>query len=229
MSGRIGMSLASTVSRVIDVPATHSSGVERTWPAWTDAISSSVEAKMRAADVARCSASFGWTTAPGRSDERRPTTASDAGRRRRPCSSAARRRPGPRPIAEARVDDRQRATTTARRADGRHQDERDEQAAEDGPGVLDGEQRARLRARPRSPRRAAAPTAVGNAMPSTIVTGSTTRTTLPNSARSVSSGLPGSSGSGRPRTPTRPTSASAATSDLGRSASSRTGRAGAAG
>ena len=45
MSGRIGISLASTVSSVIDVPATHSSGVERIWPAWTDAISSSVEAK----------------------------------------------------------------------------------------------------------------------------------------------------------------------------------------
>ena len=41
MSGRIGMSLASTVSRVIDVPATHSSGVDRIWPAWTAAISSS--------------------------------------------------------------------------------------------------------------------------------------------------------------------------------------------
>ena len=40
------MSLASTVSSVIDVPATHSSGVELTWPAWTDAISSSVEAKI---------------------------------------------------------------------------------------------------------------------------------------------------------------------------------------
>ncbi len=45
MSGRTGMSLASTVSSVIEVPATHSSGVALTWPAWTDAISSSVEAK----------------------------------------------------------------------------------------------------------------------------------------------------------------------------------------
>ena len=45
MSGRIGMSFASTVSRVIEVPATHSSGVAMTCPAWTEAISSSVEAK----------------------------------------------------------------------------------------------------------------------------------------------------------------------------------------
>ena len=47
MSGRTGISLASTVSSVIDVPATQSSGVARIWPAWTDAISSSVEAKSR--------------------------------------------------------------------------------------------------------------------------------------------------------------------------------------
>ena len=40
------MSFASTVSSVIDVPATHSSGVTVTWPAWTEAISSSVEAKI---------------------------------------------------------------------------------------------------------------------------------------------------------------------------------------
>ena len=46
MSGRIGISLASTVRSVIDVPPTHSSGVNLTWPAWTDAISSSVEAKI---------------------------------------------------------------------------------------------------------------------------------------------------------------------------------------
>ena len=39
------MSLASTVSRVIEVPATHSSGVKLIWPAWTDAISSSVDSK----------------------------------------------------------------------------------------------------------------------------------------------------------------------------------------
>ena len=39
------MSLASTVSSVMDVPATQSSGVAPIWPAWTEAISSSVEAK----------------------------------------------------------------------------------------------------------------------------------------------------------------------------------------
>ena len=40
MSGRIGISLASTVSRVMAVPVTHSWAVEVA-PAWTDAISSS--------------------------------------------------------------------------------------------------------------------------------------------------------------------------------------------
>ena len=49
MSGRIGMSLASTVSSVIDVPPTQSSGVARSWPAWTEAISSSRESKSVAA------------------------------------------------------------------------------------------------------------------------------------------------------------------------------------
>ncbi len=64
--------------------------------------------------------------------------------------------------------------------------------------------------------------AVGNATPRTIVTGSTTRIALPNSARSVSIGLAGSSASGRPRTPTRPISASAATR-IWVTASSRSG------
>ena len=69
MSGRIGISLASTVRSVIDVPATHSSGVNLTWPAWTDAISSSVEAKIWP-PAARRYASFGCTSMPGAS----PTT-----------------------------------------------------------------------------------------------------------------------------------------------------------
>ena len=37
MSGRTGMSLASIVRRVMEVPATHSSGVAITCPAWTEA------------------------------------------------------------------------------------------------------------------------------------------------------------------------------------------------
>ena len=70
MSGRIGISLASTVRSVIDVPPTHSSGVKLIWPAWTDAISSSVEAKSwPPAD--RMYASFGWTSTPGREPDRR--------------------------------------------------------------------------------------------------------------------------------------------------------------
>ena len=59
------MSLASTVSSVIDVPATHSSGVKWIWPAWTDAISSSVDAKSWP-PAAAMYASFGWTRTPGR-------------------------------------------------------------------------------------------------------------------------------------------------------------------
>ena len=75
------MSLASTVSSVIDVPATHSSGVERIWPAWTDAISSSVEAKTvppTCADerLVRLGDGAGRST-------RRPTTASTTDARRR--------------------------------------------------------------------------------------------------------------------------------------------------
>ena len=50
MSGRIGISLASTVSNVIEVPATQSSGVKVFCPAWTDAISSSVEANTVGTD-----------------------------------------------------------------------------------------------------------------------------------------------------------------------------------
>ena len=50
ISGRIGMSLASTVSSVIDVPVTHSSSAA-IWPAWTDAISSSSAVEDRAAGL----------------------------------------------------------------------------------------------------------------------------------------------------------------------------------
>ena len=41
ISGRIGISFASTVSSVMEVPPTHSSGVAPSCPAWTEAISSS--------------------------------------------------------------------------------------------------------------------------------------------------------------------------------------------
>ncbi len=80
MSGRIGIILASTVSRVIEVPATHSSGVEWTWPASTVAISSSAVAKI-VRPARRSRASFGETRTPGsrtRRRSRQPTTTATA-------------------------------------------------------------------------------------------------------------------------------------------------------
>ncbi len=65
ISGRTGISLASTVSRVMDVPATQSCGVAPTWPAWTDAISSSRDAKVSPPTDAM-NATLGWTSTPGR-------------------------------------------------------------------------------------------------------------------------------------------------------------------
>ena len=65
ISGRIGMSFASTVSRVIDVPPTHSSGVMDSWPAWTDAISSSRDSNI-VPPRSSMRASLGWATRPGR-------------------------------------------------------------------------------------------------------------------------------------------------------------------
>ena len=61
------MSLASIVSSVIDVPATHSWGVLRTCPAWTEAISSSADANSRpfACWIQR---SFGCASVPGTSE-----------------------------------------------------------------------------------------------------------------------------------------------------------------
>ena len=57
------MSLASTVSSVIDVPVTHSCRAPSS-PAWTDAISSSCDAKtVPPCEVIR--ASLGSTSAPG--------------------------------------------------------------------------------------------------------------------------------------------------------------------
>ena len=182
---------------------THSSGVARIWPAWTDAISSSVEAKS----VAAGSSDVGLVRLrrPCRAAAtRRPTIASTTGPDDRPSG----RRPRTRPIASARPMPRYalivaRTTMTARRADGRHQDERDEQAAEDGAG----------RVRPRAASRTLLPAsaarsrrsadAVGNAMPSTMVTGSTTSTRRPEqglrASRSACRGRASPAGRGRRR------------------------------
>ena len=95
MSGRIGISFASMVSSVIDVPATQSSGVKVIWPAWTDAISSSVEAKSWPPS-ARCrprSAGPGRPAGARRRRSRRPPPRPrwrSASRRRRNESPAER-------------------------------------------------------------------------------------------------------------------------------------------
>ena len=99
MSGRIGISFASTVSRVIDVPATHSSGVALTWPACTDAISSSVESKI-VPPADSIHASLGCATAPGRVT-RTPTRAT--------ATSPATHRPDPARPGDERQPDRHRA------------------------------------------------------------------------------------------------------------------------
>ena len=139
------MSLASTVRSVIEVPATHSSGVELIWPAWTDAISSSVEAKT-VPPTERMNASFGWATLDGWSSSN-PTTASTT----TPAIAASRRRGAPderEPHADGCIHGRQQDHDPGR-ADGRHQEERDEEAAGDRAERVRGEERPRLRARGR--------------------------------------------------------------------------------
>ena len=87
MSGRIGISLASTVSSVIDVPATHSSGRERDLPGLDrrDLVLRRGE-HLPPADVMY--ATLGWTMTPGpdggHDDDDRP-------RRRRSRRSSVRR------------------------------------------------------------------------------------------------------------------------------------------
>ena len=156
------MSFASTVSRVIDVPPTQSSGVALIWPAWTDAISSSVDSKSvppRAAmqrlvglGIAPADAAM---TPRRRRSRGRPTTVGIA------TAAAPRARarcPSPTLVSAEHDDDR-------RRADGRHQDERDDQAAEDRAGRVRRQEQppGRGPARARSSRSSA--DAVGNAMP----------------------------------------------------------------
>ena len=130
------------------------------WPAWTDAISSSVESKsVPPADAMQ--ASFGWTT-DARAE--RPT------RRSRPPTTvptAAIQRPagrGDRAEAEhdrrARVDQREHGDED-RRPDARDQDERDDQAADDRADRVRREQTARLRPACGGLVRAAAPTPPG--------------------------------------------------------------------
>ena len=138
MSGRIGISFASMVSSVIDVPATQSSGVSRIWPAWTEAISSSVDSNSRPPTAAR-NASFGCAIAPGRST-RSPMTA-------RTTTAAIGRLTGLRTSDQPEdephdgIDDREHHDDR-RRADRRHQHERDDQAADDGADGVGRQERA---------------------------------------------------------------------------------------
>ena len=97
MSGRIGIILASTVSRVIDVPATHSSGVEWTWPASTVAISSSVGPEDRrrpegAAGLVRRNEHRRGDRRRRRSRARRRLATSGVPQRRRPARRCGRQR-----------------------------------------------------------------------------------------------------------------------------------------
>ena len=84
------MSLASTVSSVIDVPATHNSGVDWTWPAWTAAISSSRDSNSDAASAGDerftgLRDPAGSTTGRDHGDEH-----CDADGRRAPCAAGRR-------------------------------------------------------------------------------------------------------------------------------------------
>ena len=198
MRGRIGISFASTVSSVIEVPATHNSGVELIWPAWTEAISSSVEAN-NCPPAARMNASFGWATTAGRrrhADDREHPDPDDQrleSARARPIR-AARSRAG-RTFTSARI------AMTRGEPSGRHQDEWHEEAAEDGPESVDGEERAGLRpVAPRPARSSGAPPGRQSRARWSPAgrPGRACRTATPR----VSSGCPGGCRSGRPMTPT---------------------------
>ena len=137
MSGRIGISLASTVSSVIDVPATHSSGVNVICPDWTEAISSSVEAN-KSPPRPWMYASFGWMTTPGTNGTAATTraTISPAVAMVRLGHPAAKREGDP----EQRVDQREQ-DDHHRRAEQRDQQERDDHAGGDGTDRVDRDER----------------------------------------------------------------------------------------
>ena len=206
------MSFASTVSSVIDVPATHSSGVNVIWPAWTDAISSS---RIRTAGrrPTRCTPRPGWTRTPGRRAVVTMTTATTvptaAIQRPAGCGDAPETERDP----EAGVDERESGHED-RRAEPWDEHERHDQAAEDGADGVRREQAARPLARRGAASSASSADEAGKATPSAIVTGRTTRTDEPTRAMSVSNGSPGVGTCGATRTRTRPASASAAAIDL---------------
>ena len=196
MSGRTGISLASIVRSVIDVPATHSSGVGRICPAWTDAISSSDDSKSLPPTDSMYAAP-GWTRTPGRiavttiAIRTRAATPAMSGRSVSWRAADGRRLVGrrtPRHLpAEEEADacvDRRETGDEHGRPDERDQEERHEQAARDRADRVDGE-----RANPTLARRVPASSGssadeAGKATPSAIVTG---RTTMNDERNSVSS------------------------------------------
>ena len=142
----------------------------RFWPAWTDAISSS-----------------------SRRTACRPSTGSAPRSAARPCPGACTRRRSPRPRRPTagggatlrgwpeREQDRRRPHWSSasthddrRRADRRHQDERDDEAAEDGADRVRRRGARRTRRRHARARRGATRMRSGRRCPRTIVTGSTT-------------------------------------------------------
>ena len=217
ISGRIGISFASTVSSVIDVPATHNSGVDDFWPAWTDAISSSSDAKIRPpSDSMRVT--FGCVTAPGLAARNtmtamRPIPTVDSQRDRGDASQAS---------TTPSVAFMTASTITIAgepivgiRTNGMTRLPRIAPVVFDARSAPDSEP-----ASPSSSRRSA--DAVGNAMPRIVETGRTTTTAATISARTEANGSPGSSWRGDSITSSRPRTARTATASCA-TASTRIG------
>ena len=215
------MSLASTVSSVIEVPATHSSGVEPIWPAWTDAISSSVEAKIvppTERDERLVRLDQPWTA--GAAATRRPRAPRRRDDGRLEASRAADERE---PHADGRVDrreqdhDRRASRWPASGRTGRAGCRRSR------PSVFDGKERARVsdpacRCLIAQQRRCGRERDAEDDRDGQDDEQRDCRTGPGASAI----GSPGSSCSGRPMTPTSPMRASAATA-IWVMASSRSG------
>ena len=177
------MSFASIVSSVIDVPATHSWGVLRTCPAWTEAISSSADANSRPF-ICWIQRSFGCASAPGTSETTTiasttmaPESAVTVARGAAMSASA---------IPTSALVRASSATTTGEPRSGMSTNGRT-RLPTIAPVVFTPSRAPELvpaRSAP-SGRRA---DAAGNARPRTTVTGSTTTITAPTSAAMVSSG-----------------------------------------
>ena len=130
-------------------------------------------------------ASFGWTTSPGRvartDDERRAATAPAAAMTvRRGRAQSARPTPSAAFVSAS-------TTTMAGDPMRRHEDERDDEAADDRAGRVHAEQQPGLRTGRAASSRSSSD-AVGKARPITKVTGRTVSTAAPNRTPTDSSG-----------------------------------------